>query len=318
MCAQPRNLYFAWQLEVMLNNFIKNGISQSDIIVLVATKDNDIPMHITMWDMLTSHFKFVNFYFYEDTRNIDSKYVSAVRPHIIKKHFLKFTELEKETIFYHDCDIVFTKPVDFSSLCNDDIWYLSNTINYISYNYIISKGKSVYDRMCEIVGIDKNIPKLMNNHSGGAQYIMKGLTYEYWDKVERDSEILFSEITNMNIQLKKDNPDYHSLQIWCADMWAVLWNAWLFGFRTELHKELDFIWPHQLIENWNNSNIFHNSGVMGKDSSHLFKKSNFTNTVPYKQYFENHYYSQFCSYNYYNEIIETSKITCFKPILNEL
>jgi hypothetical protein len=42
--------------------------------------------------------------------------------------------------------------------------------------------------MCEIVGIDTIIPKLMNSNSGGAQYILKNIDWQYWEKVELDSE----------------------------------------------------------------------------------------------------------------------------------
>jgi hypothetical protein len=82
--------------------------------------------------------------------------------------------------------MIFTKPVNWNKFLYDDIWYLSNTNSYINYDYIISKGKDIYNKMCEIVEIDSIIPKLMNSNSGGAQYILKNIDAEYWEKVEKD------------------------------------------------------------------------------------------------------------------------------------
>ena len=145
------------------------------------------------------------------------------------RSFKYYKQLENCTIFYHDCDIIFTRKPELTNFICDRVWYLSDTNNYINYDYIVSKGYNLYDRMCDIVGIDKLIPKLMNSNSGGAQYVMKNIDYKYWEKVESDCEKMYSEITEvMNAVLKLDT-EWHGLQIWCADMWAILWNAWLRG-----------------------------------------------------------------------------------------
>ena len=39
--------------------------------------------------------------------------------------------------------------------------------------------------MCKVVGIDKAVVKANQENSGGAQKLMKGLTSQYWEKVER-------------------------------------------------------------------------------------------------------------------------------------
>ena len=36
ICVQPRILYYAWQVEVMINNFIKHGINPNNIDIVVA------------------------------------------------------------------------------------------------------------------------------------------------------------------------------------------------------------------------------------------------------------------------------------------
>jgi hypothetical protein len=264
ICAQPRLVYYAWQVEVMINNFIKRGINPNNIDIVVAWNPNDDtskPETIEMWNKLSSHYNTVRFFFYKDTREQPIRYISSIRPNVLKQHFKKHPELQYEAIFYHDCDIVFTKDPDFSKFLDDDIWYLSDTNSYINYDYIISKGQDVYDKMCEIVKMPKMIPKLMNDNSGGAQYILKNIDWMFWDKVESDCEKLYYEITQLNTQKKIEDPSYHELQIWCADMWAVLWNGWTKGNETEVVKEMDFCWATDLTERWNGVTIFHNAGV---------------------------------------------------------
>jgi len=321
ICAQPRLIYYAWQVEVMINNFIKQGINPNNIDILVAWNPEDktsTPENIEAWTKLAESYNSVRFFFYRDTRQQPIHYISSVRPNILKQHFAAHPELEKEAIFYHDSDIVFTKKPDWSSLLEDDIWYLSNTNSYINYDYIVSKGQDVYDKMCEIVGIDPIIPKLLNSNSGGAQYILKNVNYTYWEKVERDCEKLFKEITDLSnekVQLDKHTVSedvarspYHPLQIWCADMWAVLWNGWLLGNETKVVPEMNFSWATDSIQRWEETTIFHNAGVTCS-CGRQFYKANYIESLPYSIE-QSNYRDVTCGYNYVKEIIETSQKSC--------
>jgi hypothetical protein len=309
---QPQLIYYAWQVEVMINNFIRNGINPKSIDVLVAMNIDDrhnIELHIEPWNKLVKNYKDINFYFYDDTRQKPIEYISSIRPNIFKQHLQKYPELKNEVFFYSDCDIIFTKPPDFLDLILDDYWYVSDTNSYINADYILSKGNEVYFKMCDIVGMHESIPVQNNNHSGGAQYIMKNLSYEYWDKVERDSESLFSEITKLNNEIKEKNPNYHELQIWCADMWSVLWNGWLFGNNIRVHEKLNFSWATDPIEFWDKSSIYHNAGVVSGTKT-MFQKTEYIKEIPYN-FVDNREYSKvFCSYRYVEEIIKTKKISC--------
>ena len=154
VCAQPRLVYYAWQVEVMINNFIKHGINPNNIDILVAWNPNDDtskPETVEMWNKLAAHYNMVRFFFYEDTREKPINYISSIRPNIIKQHFRNYPELQYEAIFYHDCDIAFTKKPNFDQFLDDDIWYLSNTNSYI--NNINSKD----DRLI-VNNIDKTAP----------------------------------------------------------------------------------------------------------------------------------------------------------------
>jgi hypothetical protein len=309
ICVQPRILYYTWQVEVMINNFIKNNINPNNINILVAWNPNDLtssPENIKAWDDLVSCYKDVKFFFYQDTRQQPVRYISSIRPNILKQHFAAYPELEQKAIFYHDCDMVFTKPPNWDKFLNDKVWYLSDTNFYINYDYIISKGQDVYDKMCEIVGMNPIIPKLMNTNSGGAQYILKNINSEYWKKVERDSEELFYQITQLNNQKKSENSSYHELQIWCADMWSLLWNGWLLGNETKVVPEMEFCWATDGIKRWEETTIFHNAGVTGPGM--YFYKGMYQNILPYNvedTFDENH-----CSKLYFKEIKETAQKSC--------
>lgn len=310
ICAQPRLIYYAWQVEVMINNFVKNGINPNNIDVVVAWNPNDAtnePKTIEMWDKLAAHYNSVRFFFYQDTREQPIRYISSIRPNVLKQHFAAHPELKDEAVFYHDCDIVFTKPVNFDHLVDRNACYLSDTNSYINYDYIISKGEDVYDKMCEIVGMPKIIPKLMNDNSGGAQYIIKNVDAEFWEKVERDSENLYYEISLLNAEKKAADPSHHELQIWCADMWAVLWNLWLRGQNTIVTKDLDFCWGTDAPQRWEEVSIYHNAGVTCSCGG-KFYKANYRDSLPYNLNLRINEDS--CSGLYYkNEIKETEQKT---------
>ena len=124
----------------------------------------------------------------------------------IKKHFKEHPYLSEEAIFFHDADFVFTRYMDFSKFLNDDKWYFSDTISYIGYDYIMSKGEEVLDAMCDIIGIDKSVVKDNQLNSGGAQKLFKNIDYKYWEMVEEYSNKLHDRLSNM--QHVKKNEDH--------------------------------------------------------------------------------------------------------------
>lgn len=308
--VQPRTLYYAWQVEVMIQNFIKNGINPNDIEILVACSPNpqdltNMPQSIQLWEKLSNNYNYVRFFYYTENRE-KSHYISSVRPNVLKQHFIAYPNLKNDAIFYHDCDMIFTQTPDFSKFLNDDVWYVSDTISYIGHDYIVSKGEDIYNTMCDIVGLHPSIPKNHQNNSGGAQYLMKNVTFQFWDKVEKDSEKLYTDITRLNNIKLSEDPSYHTLQIWCADMWAVLWNAWYYGNRVLVDPYLDFCWPTDLIENnWDKKILYHNAGVVGPGN--LFFKGDYINGLPYST--PNTYAQNYCSYKYFSEIEETASKT---------
>jgi hypothetical protein len=298
ICAQPAIDYYTWQVEVMINNFVKNGINPGDIHIL-CSYDQNVPEN---WKTLQKTYSDVGFYFYTDTRE-EYSYIPSVYFNLLKQHLKAHPQLEETTLFLHDSDIIFTKPVDFKSMEHDKIWYMSDTVGYIGTQYILTKGDDVYLGMCNVIGMDPLIPKLLNSNSGGAQYIVKNSSYEYWDKVEKDSIKLYKYFNDIEPHWKGQG---HSIQKWTAGMWSLLWNAWLFGNETKVDKRLDFCWATDNIQRWDEAPIFHNAGVT-PERKELFFKGEFINTDPYTNIDLNKYSKEYCSYNYVKEIIETSK-----------
>jgi len=278
ICAQPAILYYAWQVEVMLNNFRDMGVNLNQVDVVCKLETPDVPIE---WQKLANGYA-ARFFFYRDTR-VNPCYISSTRPNILKQHWAARPEIWDEAIFYHDCDIMFTRPpVDWITpeMLSNDIWYGSDTRWYISHSYIKSKGEDVLNAMCDIVKIDPKVIEDNELNAIGAQYLMKNVHIEFWEAVERDCENLFRDITQLNARKKAEDPTHHELQIWCADMWAVLWNAWKRDFVTECHRNFNFSWATSGMHEYNECNIFHNAGITGNEQKQFYKAQYMTG-LPY-------------------------------------
>lgn len=302
ICAQPANTYYLWQVEVMINNFIKNGINPSDMHILLGISNDVIPND---WQVLKEHYKEIGFYFYNDTRS-DSCYIPSVYFHLLSKHLTKYPELQESVLFTHDSDTIFTKKFSISGYINGDVWYCSDTHSYLDYKYIQSKGDDIYKMMCEIIGIDPLIPKIMGKNIGGAQYIVKNTTPAFWDKVEKDSVALYKYFCEVEPHYVKKHQNDYPIQKWTAGMWSYVWNAWLAGYEMHVDKGLDFCWSTDSIKNVEQYSILHNAGVTDKHSE-MFYKGAYTNSLPYGDAIQ--IQSHRASYYYWNEVCETAKVS---------
>ena len=279
VCAQPAIPYYTWQVEVMIHNFIEMGVNPNYMDIVCYAENGVIPYE---WKLLAETYNYVRFFFYNDTRK-NKGYTSSIRPNILKQHWEARPEIHNDTIFYHDCDIAFTKPISewiTEEMINDNNWYGSDCRWYISHSYIKSKGDDILKAMCNIMEIDEKIVEENELNGIGAQYIMKGIDYNFWNKVEDDCEKLFVNITELNRIKVEQDPTHHSLQIWCADMWAVLWNGWKGGNKTICHPNLEFSWATSLENEVNKCNIFHNAGATSSADG-LFYKAEFMSRLPY-------------------------------------
>lgn len=297
--AQPDNQYFIWQLEVLDSNLRELGII-NDSIVLLGFKNIPTKEAIDYQEKNKSRVFLIN-----DTRDQETcKYIPSIRPHILAKYFEKCApKFKDQSVFFHDSDILFREPLKLR--VNKNTVYVSDTISYIGGEYIVSKSEELLYRMCAIVGIDADTVKANEENSGGAQYIFPPnfLTSEFWSKVESDSVKLYDLMT-------KTAGEYTPLsgtpiQAWTADMWAVLWGIWLRGYKTKIHKEMDFSWPHNPINEWNKKKIFHNAGVVD-DKGDLFFKGKYTTKSPFDDDFSRINKDK-CTIKYVEQIIKCKR-----------
>ena len=287
--AQPAVDYYAWQVEVYLTNFLKLGYKPEQIQVVAGYLD-EIP---ESWYKLQNHFD-VEFFYYKDTM-VECNYPPAIQAHILQKHFASYPELEKDAIFFHDCDFLFTRYFDFTPFLQDDKWYFSDTISYIAASYILSKGEEVLDKMCGVVGIDKDIIIKNQDNSGGAQKLMKNINASYWGEVYANTRNLYNLLLSV-AHIKKDG-DQYGIQVWTASMWGELWTAWKRGYEVVVPREFDFCWATCPADRWNNVSFFHNAGVPDSKQGMFFKAS-YINSYPFEEELDIN--DSRCSYHYYN------------------
>jgi len=274
VCAQPATLYFAWQVDVLVNSLIKNNVKPNDIQVLYSRQGNIIePIH-----RLINKYPGVGFFFYKDDRKYKN-YIPSIKQHMLHKHYLANPYMENEDIFLVDSDICLTKPLDFTNLLKDDIWYVSDTVSYIGYDYILSKGRDILEPMLEIGGISEDIVKSNQNASGGAQYLYKKVKAEFWEEVVDMSHEIYMKISEISRIKKEADPSYHEIQIWTAEMWAMLWVAWKQGIMTCVSSKLDFTWATDPITYWGKRAIYHNAGATS-DKDGMFYKGKYTSEFP--------------------------------------
>jgi len=291
LSAQPDAYYFKWQLELQIYNFLSIGIKPAQIHILIAY-DPQLGLNKFFKEFIDQHHHKAVIFTYPDHRNRKA-YLSSIRPYLIKQYFKDKPFLEKEAIFYHDSDILFRALPDFNTLLSDDKWYVADTKSYLNSKYIVEAANiNILRKMCQIVGI--SVEKIMSNDAncGGAQYLLKNTTYSFWNKVEQDSESIFDLLTTHN-HTKADNlffttgikrSEYCGIQAWCADMWALFYNALYLKKEVNIHPQLNFCWPTDSIEKWHDNYILHYSGKMIEEDKTLFRKTKY---IHYSPYFDN-------------------------------
>ena len=312
--AQPDIPYFHWQVKVYTHNFISKGINPNKIHVLFVMVDNNTPSE----DSLDLKKIGVNVHHIEDSRTPNQKkYIPSLRPLALKEWLKENPKLGK-CYFYHDSDIIFRELPDFKTLLSDDICYLSDTISYIGYNYVEECSKryetnykelsenELLNKMCNIIGISKDIVENNQQNSGGAQYLIKNTDYTFWEKIFNDSDTLYE----MLLDFARKYPVNHHIQIWTSDMWAVLWNIWLLGKETKITDKLDFSWATDTISIYNKKPILHMAGVTDDVKNTKFYKGEFIDVNPLHKLKNNP--------NFFDYIDKNSATVKYVEILKEL
>lgn len=291
--------YYLWQCLVQINNFMKYGYDEDTVYIISSSNPSIILKSMMNCSKIKS-----KFYIYKDER-IGCKYPVTLRHHILEKFYIDNPEYEKETILLTDPDVVFTKKLDFSKMENDDFWHFSDTRSYISSKYIKYYSEKLFEEMCKIVGVSPKEISDNDDNAGGAQYIMKGITSEFWKKCNKDSEKLYNYMNETKNIYNKNG----EIQSWTADMWAILWNGIYFGHKIRVTKDLDFCWSVDNIKRWNETYIFHNAGIPGDSETHFSKIT--YQISPFNKEIKCN--NDNCTYMYLKEIKETEEN--FKEII---
>jgi hypothetical protein len=290
LSAQPDDYYFMWQLELQIHNFKALGIKSDEIHILIGYDEKKGLRHYFS-ELIERNCSKARFFVYPDKRK-NPKYASSIRPHLILQHFSKHSSLNKTPIFYHDSDIIFNKLPSFENLLNDNTWYVSDTKSYLDTTYIKNASNvKILKKMCEIVGISCEQVESIDSNCGGSQYLLKATNSFFWKKLEADCEKIYSLLASYNAKcaatgFKKGNQNQSErIQAWCADMWALLWNAIYFNYPVKISKELDFCWATSDFKELSEKKILHYTGVSSDHKANLFFcKTNYIKYTPFFDY----------------------------------
>jgi len=271
--ACPCDDYYIWQTHAWLESLKQLGKSHQAISCVFTPDFRD---RNSKWDDLQALYPEAEFFYYKDTdkvSNLLKLYIPILRPYILMKYWELHPEMKDKAVFYCDNDVLLTESFNIDHLIDDDTVYLSNTLSYINASYFDSKTKDVKEDKKEayskrdilgeataLVGVSREIAEKNNDHSGGAQYLLKNIDSAFWSKVITDIVRIRTYLQNINKQFfENENKGFQS---WCADMWAVLWNVWLREQETKIVKEMDFSWSSDRLERVSETGIFHNAGIV--------------------------------------------------------
>lgn len=299
--AQPDVPYFVWQIKLYVNNFIEKGIDPNQIHVILGivnrnTEPSEESLELNNLGIKLHHFK--------DER-IKGHYIPSIKPFLISK-WLQVNSQYGKLFFLHDADIMFNRLPKFNEMLEDDISYLSDTVGYIGYNYILdcckryelqhpkSEKGQLINEMANVVGIDVELIKKNQENSGGGQYLIKNTNSELWDKIYKDSTVLYDQMLDYQ---KRFPISPGEIQFWTAEMWSLLWNLWLYGHKTKITNELDFSWATDSIDIYNKRPILHMAGVTQDMRFKKFYKGEFINLDPIERLKEDPTYFDFIEPN---------------------
>jgi hypothetical protein len=257
MC-QPAIKRFEWELEVSLTRMKKLGIH--DIVLLFSRHESTIPFYLKQKYGVEVHI-------YDDSRDY-KQYIPSIKPYLWSKFLNEDRSRQNESYLYIDSDVLLRHIPNVDP--NHNIWYGSDCGRYLGVDYIDSTGKGIFEEMCKIIGVHPDLIRSQNPVCG-AQWVLSQPTYEYWNKVYEDSNVLYRYLKSRT---------YFNIQVWTAEMWSQLYNVYYFGKTTKVEKELDFSWATDPVSRYYETNIFHNAGVTGPNSG-LFYKGQYVDKSPF-------------------------------------
>lgn len=271
--ACPDDNYYIWQTHLWLESLKEKGHINKAISLIFTPhfRENN-----NKWEELEKLYPEAEFFHFKGEESVSKLlgiYIPIIRPYILMKYFEIHPEMKEKAVFYCDCDILFTENFNIDKFLEDETCYVSNTLSYINASYFDSKIKDIkpdkleeykkrdiLDECCKLTGISREIAVKNNEHSGGAQYLLKNVDADFWKKVITDCIRIRLFLQGINREFfENENKGFQS---WCADMWAVLWNLWLREQETKIIPEMDFAWSSDNISKIESAPILHNAGIV--------------------------------------------------------
>ncbi|WP_246570109.1 hypothetical protein [Lentibacillus saliphilus] len=249
--CQPAIKRFEWELEVCLTRLKKLGIQ--DIVLLFTRHDDSVPsFFIEKYD--------VDVHVYDDRRT-DKSYIPSVKPYLWTQYLKEDPDRENGIYCYMDSDVILREVLNVKP--TESTWYASDCEGYLGIDYV----GELLEPMCNAIDID---PELIRKAkpTGGAQWVIKNPSLQYWQKVYEDSIKLYRFLKDKDIQK------------WTAEMWAQLWNVYQYDIKVETPHELDFCWPTDPRSRYQETKILHNAGVVD-DNQNLFFKGKYVTHEPF-------------------------------------
>ncbi len=326
MTAQPDDLNWCWETRVQLTNLRSYKLSHLMKILVYWEPSESKKAPNPCWQQLQEEFHEAEiFYVANDGSELPYRivygiYTSVIRPFCMKKYWLLHPEMEQKTIFYMDSDVIFTKKPDITAMLAGKECYGTDVGHYLNAAYMQAKAREANlpdehfsELVAKIVDVPKSVVMDNNDNCGGAQYVFKGVTYEFWDKVQQDCILIkhnfhlenLRYFVQRGIKLGISTEDA-GIQSWCADMWAVWLNLYYFGKTMTTPDFMHSVWCSDTIERLEanpQTCILHNAGIGDHNRHEAFDKTKFRKGREYGEVFPwdtplDHVNPQLCSWIY--------------------
>lgn len=301
--SAPCVLRFAWENYIFLNNLRERGLSdKAQILVFIPQDWLERGPH-PMWKQLEKDFPETKIFYYRDKPEYQTSilrlqkifdYDPLCRVYCLSQHYGAFPELKDKAVLYTDSDILITENFDISPFLDDDVCYISNANSYTNATYFDSKSelennpdspiykqpkwvrpdkyegykrRDILNECAKTCGITRKDVEAINDKSGAAQYLLKGVDQFYWNQVFDSCIELRGHIKGINQEyMRGDTPQEKEnlgIQSFCSDIWAVVWNLLRRGIQVETPKAFDFAWATDEIEKMQTVGFYHNAGITG-------------------------------------------------------
>ena len=269
--AQDTNKRFQWELDVALTNLYSLD-PNADVLLLFAIDSvaDDVLTH-----MVSNWGNKAEIHAYKDTRHT-KQYVASTRPFLWYCYLSEDKSREKDTYFQIESDVIFRELPDWTKIEHSpSVWAGSDCASFLDYNYISSRknARELLDGLTRVIGISEDVIK--RTEGAGAHWLMVKPKAEYWLKVQSDCHKIYGLFATID----------SDIQVWCAEMWAQLLNAPLFGADYKISKELDFTWPSHPEYTWWKVKILHNTGLAEEslNNGRCLNKSLYYDKTPFDE-----------------------------------